>query len=82
MLAFQACSAGEGGKEEGICQNSINTYMDSAPDASAPSKENFPEARWAEGESKQGCSTSPGFMQRPAKQQWYTALEEKDTAEW
>lgn len=45
-------------EEEGICQNSINTYMDSAPDASAQSEGNF-SAGWlsdreAEGESKQG----------------------------
>lgn len=43
MLACHVCNATES-EEEGICQNSINTYTDSALDASAQSEENFPQA--------------------------------------
>ena len=48
-----------GSEEEGICQNSINTYMDLALDASALSEGELSGGSLgdgeAEGESKQGC---------------------------
>lgn len=49
-------------KEEGICQNSINTCMDPAADASAQS-ENFPQAGWVTGRPRVRVSRASEWVQ-------------------